>query len=192
MTQLKNSNFCVKYPEVCFLLQSEIASDRLSFLARNGPWVTLLLAFFSKRTKKSVTISILLSIDIIAARVLGRPVPFIPEGVVEEEVVVGVPTTTEVDRLLEGATITTAERGPGMTIMTPGHLSTQEVATMTTHLHRDMDHVSPLFDCGFNFFLFPRNYVLVWLVQWFKTPSVVLSIQIMIPLSLKISVQGLP
>jgi len=53
---------------------------------------------------------------------------------------VGVPTTTEVDRLLEGATITTAERGPGMTIMTPGHLSTQEVATMTTHLHRDMDH----------------------------------------------------
>merc|ERR1719300_1059334 len=27
-----------------------------------------------------------------------------------------------------------------MTIMTPGHLSTQEVATMTTHRHRDMDH----------------------------------------------------
>ena len=137
--------------------------------------------------------SILLSIDIIAARVLGRPVPFILEGVVEEEeVVVGVPTTTEVDRLLEGATITTAERGPGMTIMTPGHLSTLEVATMTTHRHRDMDHVSPLFDCGFNFFLFPRNYVLVGLIQWFNTPSVVLSIQIMIPLSLKISVQGLP
>ena len=93
---------------------------------------------------------VLLSIDIIAARVLGRPVPFILEGVVEEEEVVGVPTTTEVDRLLEGATITTAERGPGMTIMTPGHLSTQEVATMTTHRHGDMDHVSLIIDCGFN------------------------------------------
>ena len=93
--------------------------------------------------------TVLLSIDIIAARVLGRPVPFILEGVVEE-VVVGVPTTTEVDRLLEGATITTAERGPGMTIMTSGHLSTLEVATMTTHRHRNMDHVSLLFDCGFN------------------------------------------
>ena len=75
----------------------------------------------------------------------------------EEEVVVGVPTTTEVYRLLEGATITTAERGPGMTIMTPGQLSTQEVATMTIHRHRDMDHVSLLFDCGFNLDFFYQS-----------------------------------